>query len=167
MRKSVEEKAKQRQDNEARRADGKDRSAHLTARGKSLLPLAALSKRALDDDEFMNALQEMQRESDRGAAIMGAALLEEGLRKLIEAALENKEDDQALFDDQGAPFYSLHAKTIAAFGMGLVDKQTKKDIDIVRGVRNQFSHALRAIKFSNEAVPVPVNHYPDMYLRAC
>lgn len=149
------------------RPSGKDRSDHEAARGKKIEPLSDLSRKALDHDEFMDALLEMHKESDRGAAIMGAALLEEGLENLLRAAMANPDDKAGLFDDKGAPFGTMHAKTLSAYAFGLIGEPLTKDIEIVRSVRNQFSHALRPITFRTPSVShtcLPLEKYVPAHL---
>lgn len=133
----------------------KDRTAHLKAQGVPQMTkhsLGLLSRAELSDDEFTAALAAMHRESDRAAAIMGAAFVEDGLDVVIGAMLANREDQAALFHDPGAPFGTLRAKTVAAYGLGLCSKRVAADIDEIRSIRNQFSHALRPISFNTPEV---------------
>jgi hypothetical protein len=94
----------------------------------------------------------MRKESDRAAAIIGAALVEDCLSAAIRATLVNRENEDALWFDQGSPFGTLRAKTVAAYGLGLCTKKVADEIDAIRLIRNQFSHALRPITFRHDEI---------------
>lgn len=132
----------------------KDRAAHDAKRGVKMsgATLSQLSRPIEISEEFHAALAAMDNESDRGVAIMGAALIEEGLLEGLQAMLVNKDDMNALFYDQGAPFGTLRAKTVAAYALGLCSKPIADQIDVIRSIRNQFSHSLRAIDFQHEEI---------------
>lgn len=136
-------------------APEKDRSAHEAARGTKadpVPPLSELSRTPLDHDEFETALQAMHKGTDRECAIMGSALVEEALATAIDAVLLRKEDRAALYHDQGSPFGTLSNKTIAAYAFGICDKAVTNQIHAIRGIRNQFSHALRPITFQTPSI---------------
>jgi hypothetical protein len=153
-RKTPEEREELRRQGQAMQSP--DRAAHVAARGKrtSAPPrsLAHLSRSELDDDEFLYAIEAMRKGSDRETAIIGAALIEDVLRSAISAHLERPDDKKALFYDQSAPFHTFKAATVAAYAMGFGTPRLMEDIDRIREIRNQFSHALRPITFKNDDV---------------
>lgn len=158
MKKSEAEKKAIRRDTESRRDPDIDRSAHEAKRGKRTGPgddrrsLTSLSRRSPEEDEFDRAVAEFHGASDRVAAIMGAALVEDNLRIAIAACLENDTDEKALFFDQGAPFGTLKAKSVAGLALGLFNKPVQRDLDVIREIRNQFAHALLSIGFDNPEI---------------
>ena len=111
-----------------------------------------LSRRDPTEAEFDAAIAEFHNGSDRVAAIMGAALLENHLIFAISAALEDNADVASLFYNQGSPFGTLSAKIVAAKAMGIVTKEIADDIDQIREIRNQFAHALLALDFENQHI---------------
>lgn len=108
-----------------------------------------LSRRELESKELVLAGIEILKGSDRVAAIMGAALVENALRRAIKASLHDPGDESALFYDQGAPFGTFHARIVAGKGLGLYGEEIAADLDRIRDIRNQFAHALLSLDFSN------------------
>lgn len=140
---------------EARRDPTKDRAAHEAARNVSQGSKSAigrLSREELSNDEFVAALNVFRKESDRAAAIMGAALVENALIEALKSVIENDEDPEAIFYDRGAPFGTLKNKTVVVYALGLCDKKLANDIDLIRLIRNQFSHALKPIDFQHRDI---------------
>lgn len=109
-----------------------------------------LSRREPDDTELDEAMKEFIDGTDRVAAIMGAALVENNLMGSIRYALVDAFNDNVLFHDQGAPFGTFKARIVAGRALGLYGEQVAADLDIVRDIRNQFAHALLSINFENE-----------------
>lgn len=154
MRKSAEERAEIRRMNEANRLLDKDRTGHLASRNTKVGrgALMGLSQKELTRDEFETSIKMMRKESDRASAVMGAALAEDGLTEVLAAFMKNGRDRKALFEDIGAPFGTFKSKTVAAHALGLLDDNIKEQLDVIRWVRNQFSHALLAISFETPQI---------------
>ena len=122
-----------------------------------------LSRHDPDNEEFKTVTNELHAGSDRVAAIMGAALVENGLRKCIEAALVDPGDKAALFLEPGAPFHSFKARIVAGRALGLYDAETGADLDRIRDIRNQFAHALLSIDFDNEHISNACDKIREIY----
>jgi hypothetical protein len=123
---------------------GADRSTHLAARGMSQ---AKPSKNRISIDEYGEAYDALNVEGDRGAAVMGAALVEDGLAQALKAFIVNGDVEAQVFDDPGSPFGTFRNKTLSAYALGLIDKQMANDIKLIREIRNEFSHSLTVISF--------------------
>jgi hypothetical protein len=155
MPKSDQEKAEIRRQTEGRRQPDRSLAVHEAARGVKTgksKALTHLTRQPLTGEEFAAALAAIKTESDRGVAILAAALVEDSLLDAINAWLLNTDDRNALYHDIGAPFGTLRNKTVAAYALGICDKDMRDQIDIIRSIRNQFSHALRSIDFKNEDI---------------
>lgn len=122
---------------------------------------ANLSRREPDDKEFEAATDEMHQGTDRVAAIIGAALVENSLRHGIECHLEDISDRNALFHDAGAPFGTFRARIVAGKAMGLIGEKAAIDLDIIRDIRNQFAHALLSLSFNNELIAAECERLSD------
>jgi len=98
-------------------------------------------------------LEEFQEESDRAAAVLGAAYLDECLSQLIASFLV---DDPTKVDRllQGplAPLGHFESRISASYCMGLISKNEHHDLQIIRGIRNEFAHELHGLSFSNARV---------------
>jgi hypothetical protein len=97
-------------------------------------------------DEFAN-------ESDRAAVILTAAIFEEVLEALLNARLCPATDDpDELFAGTTSPAATLHAKIVLAYRLGLVSAQFRRDLHVIRRIRNDFAHNVHGCSF--DATPV-------------
>ena len=118
--------------------------------GKNVRGYVALHE--LPDAEFNAALEEIDSGSDRVAAIMGCALVENTLIGLIIASLKDSDDAIKLFDAVRGPLSTFHAKIVAAKAFGIIDPKTAEHIHTVRQVRNDFAHGLINMTFHHKLV---------------
>jgi DNA-binding MltR family transcriptional regulator len=105
-------------------------------------------------DQVKAFLGELKTQSDRGVAIVAAAMLEELLEliilaRLIEIPSKRKE---ALFDRMNAPLSSLSAKIEMAFALGIINETARRAMHLVRDVRNKFAHRLEPLTFHHPEV---------------
>lgn len=100
-------------------------------------------------------------ESDRGAAIVGAALLEDALVTKLKNSMSLEQMSQKqvkdVFDLNG-PLSNFSAKISIAFAFGLIDKKTFDDLQIVRKLRNKFAHSSTELSFDDEEVKSQINN---------
>jgi DNA-binding MltR family transcriptional regulator len=68
----------------------------------------------------------------------------------------SRDDHDALFLATG-PLASLRAKTLMAFAMGIIDSQTRHDLDTIREVRNALAHTSLKISFDTPEVAALCN----------
>lgn len=90
------------------------------------------------------------RESDRGAVIVGAAMLDDEVTQLLRAVFEvnkisNKQMEK-MFDLSG-PLSSFGSKTLVAYGFGLISKSVFEDLNRIRSLRNEFAHSSTTVDF--------------------
>ena len=87
-------------------------------------------------------VKEIETQTDRGAAIIGSAWVEEELYAAIESFLEkDKNAWERLFRKSG-PLSSFSAKIDLARLLGVVSGIVASDLHIIRGVRNEFAHSI-------------------------
>ncbi len=87
--------------------------------------------------------------NDRGAALLLATNLENSLRIAIEGKLAIAEKHRAmLFEEEASPLRDFAAKIRMGYAVGLFGEQTKKNLDIIRVIRNVFAHAPSPVRFS-------------------
>lgn len=95
----------------------------------------------------------LRKESERGSAIVCAALLDESLREIIQAklvTLSKKKDE--LFDGGNAPLESSSAKIDLAYRIGLISRDEKSSFHLIRKIRNKFAHSSEEIHFDSNIV---------------
>lgn len=91
---------------------------------------------------FAVLLTEMNRESPRGLVLTTTALIDEHLRECIEARLVDHSDVSKLTSGFNAPLGTFSARIIAALGLGLIDENEFRDLQIIRAIRNDFAHKI-------------------------
>jgi hypothetical protein len=114
----------------------------------------------MKDDESEDAaarrrIQVLYAESDRGCALVGAAILEESLANLLRASFVPGTAEELLGQDR--PLGTFSARIKAARAIGLIDKTDFTDLELVRKIRNDTAHFEKkrgdglATGFSNKA----------------
>lgn len=111
-----------------------------------------LSRKELDDDEFVAGIHEMHGVADRAAAVIGGALVEDALVNAISERLDFPEPKGPLFHEQGAPFGTFSNRIVAAKAMGYLSLRQAADLVVIKDLRNQFAHALLPLRFSNDFI---------------
>ena len=89
-------------------------------------------------------------ESDRGAVIVAAALLEEELDQILEEAIRSNNVTEkyvkSMFDLSG-PLSSFSSKSLICFGFGFISKEIFDDLTKIRKLRNKFAHSSKEVNF--------------------
>ena len=90
--------------------------------------------------EFSSFLKELNRESDRGAALISAVMLDDLIERIILAFLLDNKDTKKLLSGFNAPLGTFSARTLAAYSLGLISEQEYEECNRLRLVRNEFAH---------------------------
>lgn len=112
-----------------------------------------------------DALGHIEAESDRGAVLVAAALLDNGLKSRISSRfLKNDDAKDPLFEGGNAPLGTFSAKIELAYRLGLIDKECKTSLNTFRKLRNDFAHEVAASKLSDSRIRdrliASIKHYP-------
>ncbi|WP_448110792.1 transcriptional regulator [Pseudomonas lini] len=100
---------------------------------------------------FMDFLTDFNKETERGAALAAAAMLDEQLARIIESFLIPNKGSKALLDGFNAPLGTFSARISASFAFGLISEIEYRECELVRKVRNEFAHQIK-VSFKNEKV---------------
>ena len=93
-----------------------------------------------DDKAFVAFLNELLKESDRAAVILGHAQLDISLYRLFIKVLKpSPTTKDELFENNG-PLSSSYSKIIFAYRLGLIDTDQEKALNLIRKIRNRFAH---------------------------
>jgi DNA-binding MltR family transcriptional regulator len=98
--------------------------------------------------------QEFSGASDRAAAIVAAAFLDDILKDALEAFLvpaTSTSEDKKLFGGQG-PLATFSSKIVLAHRLGLISDWERQAVDAIRLVRNEFAHVTSDISFRTQTV---------------
>lgn len=115
-------------------------------------------------DEFLKRqialVEELNGQSDRGVAIVGAAWLEEAMAEALHEIMEKDEKSwQRLFGPNG-PLSTFSAKIDIGRLLGCTTDTIKSDLHIIRGIRNEFAHQV-VHKRTNEKLSFASDHVRD------
>lgn len=101
---------------------------------------------------YVHAMAEIQRQTDRGAAIAGTAYLDLILRGAIEGGLRQDETILGvLFENRGA-LQEFSARIQLSYAMKIIGKWAYDDLCTLRDIRNAFAHSAEAIDFQSPEV---------------
>jgi len=102
---------------------------------------------------------DLMHESDRGAVIVGAAILDDVLTDLLNDVFRAnnvaKRQIEKLFDLSG-PLSSFGSKTLVCYAFGLITKPMFDDLNGIRGLRNKFAHSTDTVDFLSPEVTAAV-----------
>lgn len=102
--------------------------------------------------QFQDYLHVIAGESDRGAVLVAASLLDAGLEAALKKMLApaTKKDDP-LFNSSFSPLRSFAAKIELAYRLGLINREARQMLDILRDIRNDFAHRAESVSLDGEA----------------
>jgi hypothetical protein len=104
----------------------------------------------LSDDELDATLAEIQEGSDRVAAVMGAALVQNTLMGALIQCLEDDGDVAKVFDSLRGPLNTFYSQIVMGKALGLFDEAIADALHTVRSIRNHFAHAAITLTFEND-----------------
>tara|TARA_B100000929_G_C15469075_1_gene407231 strand:- start:351 stop:857 length:507 start_codon:yes stop_codon:yes gene_type:complete len=105
-----------------------------------------------DVEYFSQFLGEFQGETDRGAALVGAALVDERLHRLLESHFVACKESKELLKGGNAPIGSLSARIKMAYCLGLITELEFKECELIRRVRNEFAHQVHGLTFADNKI---------------
>jgi mannitol operon repressor len=106
-----------------------------------------------DDLAYLGAfLKEYQSETDRGAALVGAAQLDHQLFELLKRYFINGKESDDLLEGATAPLGTFSARILAAFCLGLISEYEFRELQLIRKVRNEFAHRTHGLLFADPKV---------------
>jgi hypothetical protein len=95
---------------------------------------------------------ELYGASDRASAVLWAAVAETALTALLKAKLRTTPDEKRrLFGAEG-PLGTFSSKTAIAYAISLIGPVTRRDLDLIRLLRNEFAHSRKHFGFDSEPV---------------
>lgn len=110
------------------------------------------------DGEMDHFLDEFQTESDRAAAVLGAALLDDLTSELLSRCLLSGELAKKLLGIN-QPLGAFGARITAARAIGLISDDEFRDLNRVREIRNKFAHRLHGLDFESPQIRDMCGHF--------
>ncbi|HLY40503.1 MAG TPA: hypothetical protein VKR52_04775 [Terracidiphilus sp.] len=90
--------------------------------------------------DFMKFLDALNEESDRGAALIALAMIDDLLEQAILAFLIDDRESKRLLEGFNAPLGTFSTRTLAAYSLGLISEREFNECNKLRKVRNEFAH---------------------------
>jgi mannitol operon repressor len=111
-------------------------------------------------NELSEFLYEFNKESDRGATLNVAAVLDDWLQNILEAFFVDNKSAKDLIGGFNAPLGTFASKATAAHALGLIQDNEFREITLIRKIRNEFGHSWKGVNFDSEKVLKLVNQLP-------
>jgi len=106
--------------------------------------------------------RQLANESDRGALIVSAALLDDALLNMLKAKFcPSLEREDELFEGIYAPLGTFAAKIDLAYRVGLFNAEFRKVLHLMRKLRNDFAHSVHKVDFSDPTVQSRLRELSD------
>jgi len=97
-------------------------------------------------------LDKLSRETDRGATLSTAAILEECLDEILKTFLKDGRSTEKLLDGFNAPIGTFSSKNTLANALGLITDIEYREIDLLRRIRNNFAHTWDDLTFDTHSI---------------
>jgi DNA-binding MltR family transcriptional regulator len=90
--------------------------------------------------EFTAFLAVLNKESDRGAVLIAATMLEDLLGRSINSFLVPHDETERLLEGFNAPLGTFSSRILAAYSLGILSENEYRECDRIRKIRNVFAH---------------------------
>lgn len=115
--------------------------------------LKQLSEVSFDANRVEEFIREVNEGNDRAVAIVWSAMAEDALDRMMMRWMDHlTSDEKSVLSGHNSPISTFAGKIIIARVMGLLSKDDRKDLDIVRLIRNAFAHSAAELSFSTKEV---------------
>ena len=100
-----------------------------------------------NDPRFNSFLDEFQSETDRAAAVLGAAYLDSQLKDLLLRSWTTAIERYAKLVEHPGPVSTFSSRITLAAALGLIAEDERIALDAIRNIRNDFAHKLAGDEF--------------------
>lgn len=108
--------------------------------------------READLKDFSAFLNEFQAETDRGAAMVGAALIDQKLSDTLRSFFVASKSASELLDGANAPLGTFSARIKSSYALGLIDDFELAECNLIRKIRNEFAHRVHGTSYSDKKI---------------
>lgn len=124
------------------------------SKGKEKATIHTISRALPQSGQLAEWQRELSEGSDRACALVGAALLDLYLEKMIATRLIKltEKEHASLFTETRAILGTLSARTEIAYALGIIGPTIRGDLTRVRRIRNAFAHAALPLDFENPLI---------------
>jgi exonuclease I len=105
-----------------------------------------------DIKEISKFLNYFQKETDRGAALIGASMIDSRLERILDLYLLNNSSKNDLFEGPNSVLGTFSAKIKMCHLLGFITDKENNEITIIRKIRNEFAHKLEDLSFDDQRI---------------
>jgi len=105
-------------------------------------------------------LASFNEESDRGASLVAASMLDDRLAQVLSAFFIESSAATDLISGFNAPLGTFSSRASAAAALGLIEENEFREITLIRKIRNEFGHGWEPLTFESENVAVHARKLP-------
>jgi hypothetical protein len=140
----------------------KGEEAQVTKKSRVLENFSALQRTKPDFSHIDAMGRELyENPSDRAVAILFGTLTERNLESLLKKSFRddlNSDDRSALFGFDGA-VGTFSSKIFLAYGLKILGPKTRRELDLIRHLRNGFAHSPIPLEFTTSEVRAVCNEF--------
>jgi hypothetical protein len=127
-------------------------------KGNALAQLSKIPLHKATRDSADKFFEELDNASDRAVALMAVSAVDQVLVDLLLSRFVPLSDTEieAQFFGKNANFGTFSIRTDLCYMLGLIHKGEKRDLDIMRRVRNAFAHGTEPLTFESDPVKAAV-----------
>jgi hypothetical protein len=108
-------------------------------------------------DQLSAFLEEFQKETDRAAAVLAVAYIDDRLKELLLSKFVGSQNFVEDLFSAERPLSSVSAKVSVAYAVGLVSLPVAQDLHLIRRIRNDFAHKVHGLSFRTPEITSRVN----------
>lgn len=102
--------------------------------------------------KFLESVNSLKEESDRGCIIVAAAWIDDDLKTIISSVLLPKAEKNDELLHETNPLGNFNARINVAYRLGLIQNDTRKVLHILRKMRNNSAHKRAINSFDKPAI---------------
>jgi DNA-binding MltR family transcriptional regulator len=110
---------------------------------------------------FVHVVETLDDESDRGMVLILSGFLEEALKTMLVGFFQVGAKTEALFESGNPALGTFSARINLCHALGIINDKEREDLDMVRGLRNDFAHEVGA-SFSVESISARINNLSNV-----
>jgi DNA-binding MltR family transcriptional regulator len=98
------------------------------------------------------AINRFTKQGDRGTALVATAWLDDALKECLRAVFR---PDRAVADEllrADGPLGTFSARTKLVYLLDMVEPTARKDLDLIRVIRNDFAHRRDNLRFTTQSI---------------
>ena len=111
-----------------------------------------MNKSEPEVDQLAALLNAFNQENDRGAALVAAAFIDQRLLEILQAFCADAPETNRLLKSNNAPLSTFANRCLAAYCLGLIQRNEFQEINIIRKIRNEFGHQWSHINFQSKQI---------------